>query len=67
MSTTTNIFRVWRDELGFDTATAAKRLGKTQRMVQLYDKGHAPPLETLKLMAAVAARGGRDIEPYGHK
>lgn len=57
-------FRRWLDDLEIDTKTAAALLGKTPRMIENYERGHAPPLATRKLMRVLFERRGRDISPW---
>lgn len=50
-----NAFRRWRETVGLkDYRQAAPLLGKSLRMVEYYEAGRTPPLDTRLLMAAIA-------------
>lgn len=60
-------FHRWMDELDFDTASAAAILGKSKRIVEMYERGRLPPVSTRKLMTAIFHLKGRNIAPWPSK
>ena len=48
-----NGFVRWLDVMEFTTEQAAELLGKSPRMVQYYEMGRVPPVDTRKLMTAI--------------